>query len=383
MPAHLPHYLLKRRQPRPLRKERGIAMITALMIVAIAVTVVASIFVQQRYSIRLTRNFQDLEQTYQYAYAAEDLAGVLLKRDFEINKHDSAFDNWDSKNIEPFEIDDDNGEQIGLMQIEIEDMQSRFNINNLVKKPPPTQTQGTGQNQATTQTGTQIIGQAQRANPTGPPDKPREAVVRAFQVLLQQTDLPTSFSHAVIDWIDADDQPFQTGAESDYYLKLEQPYEAGNAFLVDPGEMTRIKMDGVKNSKEQAEKLKSLLPYVAALPTPTSINVNTASKEVLLSTSMLPRQADMIINLRQSQPITDMNLLNQLTGNTLGLDAKTASLLGFESNYFRLAGEVRLGKSRLFLNSLLFRSPQGEVRVIMRQFSRVPKPKPKKPTFSG
>ena len=40
---------------------------------------------------------------------------------------------------------------------------------------------------------------------------------------MQQTGLPTSFSHAVIDWIDADDQPFQTGAESDYYLKLEQP----------------------------------------------------------------------------------------------------------------------------------------------------------------
>lgn len=359
------------------RRERGIAMITALMIVAIAVTIIASIFVQQRYSIRLARNFQDLEQTYQYAYAAEDLAGVLLKRDFETNKHDSAFDNWDSKNIEPFEIDDDDGQQIGAMQIEIEDMQGRFNINNLVKKPVVNP-----QNQGANQTGTQNTNQTTNPASAGE-DKPREAVLRAFQMLLQQTGVPTSFSHAVVDWIDADDMQFQTGAESDYYLSLEQPYEAANVFLIDPGEMVQIKMDGAEDSKKKSEQLKKLFPYVAALPTPTSINVNTASKTVLLATGMLPRQADMILSLRQSQPLTDLNSMNQLTGNTLGLDAKNVSLLGFESNYFRLAGEVRLGKSRLFLNSLLFRSPEGDVRVIMRQFSRVPKPKKEEPVFSG
>lgn len=338
-------------------------MITALMIVAIAVTVVASIFVQQRYSIRLTRNFQDLEQTYQYAYAAEDWAGVLLKRDAQLNEHDSAFDNWDRKNLRPFEIDNDDGEQIGIMRIEIEDMQGRFNLNNLVKKPPP------AENQATDQNGYQNNPQNREA------DQPRETVVRAFQALLRQNDLPTDFSNAVVDWIDADDQTLESGAESEYYLSLDPPYEASNAFMVDPGELHKIKMEGVKDSKQQAKQLEPLLSYVATLPTPTTINVNTASKAVLLASGMQPRQADMIISLRQSQPIPDLNSLNQLTGNTLGLDAQIAELLGFESNYFRLAGEVRLGKSRLFLNSLLFRSPAGEVRVIMRQSSRVPKPK--------
>ena len=91
----------------------------------------------------------------------------------------------------------------------------------------------------------------------------------------------------------------------------------------------------------------------------------------------------MIINLRKSQEIPDLNMLNQMTGNTLRLDEKTASLLGFESNYFRLAGEVRLGKSRVFLSTLLFRSPKGEVHVIRRQFSRVPKPKSETTDLTG
>ncbi len=363
MQLRTPKHLSNRRPPHSLRKERGIAMITALMIVAVAITVVASIFVQQRYSIRLTRNFQDLEQTYQYAYAAEDLASVLLKRDFEVNKHDSAFDNWDSKNIKPFEIDDDNGEQIGIMQLEIEDMQGRFNVNNLVKKP--------------------VANQAK--NPANvPADKPREAVLRAFQRLLLSFRVPANFSHALIDWIDQDDEPYRLGsAETDYYLSLPKPYKAANAFLKDPAEMIWIKMNGYTNDKERAEQITELIPYVTALPTPTSINVNTASKEVLIATGMLPRQADMILSLRQSQPIPDMNSLNQMTNNTLGLDAENISLLGFASNYFRLTGEVRLGKSRLFLNSLLFRSPQGEVRVIVRQFSQVPKPKTEKLALTG
>lgn len=329
------------------QQQRGIAMITALMIVAIAVTITASIFVQQRYSIRLTNNFQDLEQAYQYAYAAEELAGVWLARDAKENKHDSLFDFWASDDLPPFEIDDDDGNAIGEVKMTIEDMQGRFNINNVfdVKK-----------------------------------NEPREPLVRAFQLLLQETGVPTSFSHSVVDWIDPDDEVYQNGAESTYYLALDPPYRAGNKLLMDSSELLAMKMDGVEEQDDKAEKLEELFFHTAALPTPTAINVNTASAEVLISAGMLKQQADQLISIREAGPYEDKAMLNQKVD---GLSTETQGLLGVESNYFRLYGQVRLGKSRLFLNSLLFRSPKGEVHVIMRQFSRVARPKPKTTAFSG
>lgn len=331
------------------RRQQGIAMITALMIVAIAVTITASIFVQQRYSIRLTNNFQDLEQAYQYAYAAEELAGVWLKRDAQENKHDSQHDFWASEDLPPFEIDDDEGRAIGEVKMAIEDMQGHFNINNIYDDKKK---------------------------------EPRENLMRAFQLLLQETDVPTSFSHSVLDWIDPDNETYQNGAESPYYLALEKPYRAANKFLVDNSELLAVKMEGVESVDDKKEKLKSLLFHAVALPTPTAVNLNTASSEVLIATGMLKRQADMIISYRNAQPIDDKNTLEaNISG--LGLSKETQSLLGVESNYFRLYGQVKLGKSRLFLNSLLFRSPQGEVHVIMRQFSRVARPKPETTLFSG
>nr|CAA6830654.1 MAG: Unknown protein [uncultured Thiotrichaceae bacterium] len=331
------------------KRQQGIAMITALMIVAIAVTITTSIFVQQRYSIRLTNNFQDLEQAYQYAYAAEELAGVWLKRDAKENKHDSLHDFWASDDLPPFEIDDDDGNAIGEVKMAIEDMQGRFNINNVfdVEKK-----------------------------------EPRKKLERAFQLLLQETGVPTNFSHSVMDWVDPDDEAYLSGAESTYYLALDPPYRAGNQLLVDSSELLAIKLDGVDSQDDQAKKLEELFFHTAALPTPTAININTASREVMIAAGMLSRQADMLMAYREAKPIPDKATLK--TGITgLGLSAETQALLGVESNYFRLYGQVRLGKSRLFLNSLLFRSPKGEVHVIMRQFSRVARPEPKTTAFPG
>lgn len=357
-------------------------MLTALMLSAIAVTLVASLFVQQRYSIRLTGNFQNLEQIYQYAYAAEDLAAVLLKRDRQSNQVDSQFDNWGSENFEPFEIDDDNGEQIGVMVLEIEDMQGRFNVNNLVKKlVQNTAGQNAGQNQGAPPTASINAGQPQPGTAGGNAsnaDQPRKDLVIAFDKILQQNGVQSAFSRNVIDWIDANDNPIPNGAESQYYLSLEQPYEAANAFLTDPVELQQIKMDGVNDKQEQAEKLAGLTPYITALPTPTSINVNTASKEVLVAAGIAQQKADGIIQWRKNQAI-DQRSFQQITGRPLNPPSQgnnqppPVKMFGISSNYFRLGGEVRLGKSRIFLNSLLFRSDQGDVHVIMRRFSRIPK----------
>ncbi|WP_298609968.1 type II secretion system minor pseudopilin GspK [uncultured Thiothrix sp.] len=324
------------------RRQQGVAMLTALLIVALAVIVVTSIFVQQRYSIRLSNNLQDLEQTYQYAYAAEKMAGVWLAADIKETKdgaYDSLKDNWAQK-IDPKPIDDDNGQPIGELQVKIDDLQAYFNVNNLydvkTKKPSP-------------------------------------SMMKVFQQILVSIDLsPTNFANAIVDWVDPDDQLTNSNsAESDYYLLQEKPYKASNALILDTKELYLIKLDDVSDNEQRKTLLAELMPLITALPTTTSINVNTAPANVLTAIGLTDPQLQAIVQKRNDTPIKSVEALQQLVQ---GLTKEQKNLLGVSSNYFRLSGEVRLRKSRLFLNSVLFRSAEGKVHVIMRQFNRVSPP---------
>lgn len=327
------------------RRQQGVAMLTALLIVALAVTVVSSIFVQQRYSIRLSNNLQDLEQAYQYAYAAEKMAGTWLEEDIKLTKdgnYDTLQDNWAAK-IPPFEIDDDNGQAIGEVQVKLDDLQAYFNVNNLYDV------------------------QAK---------KPRATMIKLFQQMLQTAGaLPLGFTNNIIDWIDPDDELVdQDSAESDYYLMQDRPYQASNALLLESSELALIKLGSANDEESKQEQLAELMSLVTTLPTPTSVNVNTAPAKVLTAIGLTDPQLQAIVQERNTAPLKSVEALQKLVQN---LTKEQKVLLGVSSNYFRLSGQVRLGKSRLFLNSVLFRSAEGKVHVIMRQFNRVnPTPEP-------
>ncbi|SKA68842.1 general secretion pathway protein K [Thiothrix eikelboomii] len=321
------------------RRQRGVAMLTALLIVALAVMVVTSLFVQQRYSIRLSTNLQDMEQAYQYAYAAEKMAGAWLAQDLKETtdgSYDSLQDNWAAK-IPVFEIDDDNGQPIGEVQVKIEDLQAYFNVNNLYDV----------QNK-----------------------KPRASMLKVFQQILQtQGMLPSSFAYSVVDWIDPDDELTDPdSAESDYYSSQDKPYQASNTLIVDTTELRILKLGNITEPEEKKKLLGELIPFITALPTPSALNVNTASEAMLAAIGLTSQQVQAIVQERTAAPIKSSAALTKLVQN---LTAQQKVLLNVSSNYYRLTGQVRLGKSRLFINSVLFRSADGKVSVIMRQFNRV------------
>lgn len=330
------------------RRQQGVAMLTALLIVALAVIVVTSIFVQQRYSIRLSTNLQDVEQAYQYAYAAEKMAGAWLEQDIKETKdgsYDTLSDNW-AADIPLFEIDGDNGQAIGNIQVKIDDLQAYFNVNNLYDV----------QNK-----------------------KARASMVKLFQQILQTADLlPSSFANSVVDWIDPnDDLTDPDSAESDYYSQQAKPYKASNALIMDVSELQLLKLGNIDDPEEKKKLLAGLAPLITALPTPSAVNVNTASAPVLTALGLNSTQLEAIVQERKVAPIKSVAELTKLVPN---LSAEQKVLLNVSSNYFRLSGQIRLGKSRLFLNSVLFRTAEGKVRVIMRQFNRVVPPPETEPT---
>lgn len=75
-------------------QEKGVALITVMLILALATILAVSMSSRQQLDIHRSANVFNFEQAYQYVLGAEMWAKQILKRDFENNKLDSANDDW-------------------------------------------------------------------------------------------------------------------------------------------------------------------------------------------------------------------------------------------------------------------------------------------------
>ena len=119
------------------QRQKGVALITALIITSIAVSLATLIIYRQQIQIRLSSNISTLEQNYQYAYGMEDFAGTILKRSWEDQPdYVSLNDDWYSENGLVLPI------ACGVMVGKLYDLQARINVNSLIR--PKTEKIATG-----------------------------------------------------------------------------------------------------------------------------------------------------------------------------------------------------------------------------------------------
>src|SRR5687768_3992345 len=108
-------------------QQRGVALITAMLIVALATTTAAWLTTTHQLSIRRTGNIINGDQAYQYALGLEMLAMVSLNEDFkESDKTDGYSDVW-ALEIPPFPVEG------GQVTGRVIDLQGLFNLNSLYK----------------------------------------------------------------------------------------------------------------------------------------------------------------------------------------------------------------------------------------------------------
>ena len=115
--------------------------------------------------------------------------------------------------------------------------------------------------------------------------------------LFRALDIDTNLIPALLDWIDEDSETrYPNGAEDDYYMNLEHAYRAANQGLASLRELLLIK----GFDREIYTKLR---PHLSIFPLATKINVNTASKEILMSLSPFidSGTAEMLISAREVQ----------------------------------------------------------------------------------
>ncbi|QLQ33144.1 MAG: general secretion pathway protein GspK [Candidatus Thiothrix singaporensis] len=114
------------------RRQRGIAILTVLVIAVLIVTLAAVVFARQSRAVRQSDNFQSLERAWQYAFTMEQYAGLQLQLDALANKYDALTDRW-AYELPAQTLTEDSGAVVRFSG-KLEDMQGRFNLNNLVSQ---------------------------------------------------------------------------------------------------------------------------------------------------------------------------------------------------------------------------------------------------------
>ncbi|HFD80151.1 MAG TPA: general secretion pathway protein GspK [Gammaproteobacteria bacterium] len=301
-----------------IARQHGVALITALLVVAIASVAAVAMTTRQQLDIRRTGNLLHSEQAWAYVLGAEAWARVVLARDANESQIDTLKEDWATR--PPASIVEG-----GYIVGRIIDLQGRFNVNSLV--------QG---------------------------GKADEAAITQYKRLLRRLELEETLADPLVDWIDANlDERFPDGAEDNSYLLLNPPYRAANRPLADITELRLVK-------GYSAEVLSKLLPYVTALPQPTAINVNTASAEVLstVADGLSLADGESLLEARGEDGFASVdNFLKEavLAGKNVDADMLTVS-----SQWFLMVSEANVGRGRARLASLIQRDTKG-TRVISRR----------------
>ncbi|MEO7152244.1 MAG: type II secretion system minor pseudopilin GspK [Burkholderiaceae bacterium] len=115
-----------------------------------------------------------------------------------------------------------------------------------------------------------------------------------------------------------------------------------------------------------AETVRQLAPYVALLPEPTPLNINTAPREVLAAVikGLDLGSAERLVQTRQRKPFANLAAVEQLLPTLGKPDPKQ---LGTTSNYFEVRGRLRLLDRVLEELSLVQRKGARDAVVLQRE----------------
>ena len=177
-----------------MRKERGVAAITAILVVAVAASAATFMLAQQAALLDQTTLVASRAQADRYADAGLDWArGVLAEDGRRAGAVDALGEGW-AQPIVGLPV------ERAVVSGAIQDEQGKFNLNNLAAR--------------------------------------NETDMRTLRAILAAVDMPAELAEAVRDWIDADDDLVGPhGAESGYYLSLKRPYRAANRAMAQVEEL--------------------------------------------------------------------------------------------------------------------------------------------------
>jgi general secretion pathway protein K len=307
-----------------VKRQRGIILISALILVALATIISATLFFETAMSARRARANFNLEEAVQLAQGAEALAAYMFADD--TNDQDTMADAWATP-YGPQEV------ETGIeLAAQITDEQAKFNINTLVKAD------GTRDDDA----------------------------YKIFVRLLELCKVETRWAALVLDWIDPDLSPQSDGGEDTLYTARQPPHLTANLLVSSISELMQI--PGFTQ-----EIYRKLSPHITALPPAANrVNVCIAGGIVLDALfAVATNRPGYTEHSQRSQE--DMDKLREgacfpAREDLTALEPKLARFIAERSTYFRLETAVRIGTAEFTLYSLMYRPTGGKSRAVARTF---------------
>lgn len=314
--------------------ERGAALLTVMLLVAIIAVMATTALERLRLGTRLAANAVALDQARGLALAAEAMATGrvtdLLRRD---QSRVTLMGGWSNR---PYTIPISGG----VATARVSDGGNCFNLNSLV---------------------TDLDG-IYVADPT---------TVAQFARLIRLLNIPggEGIAAAAADWIDSDDQALGAGAEDSAYTGLATPYRTAGTLMVDPSELRAVA--GVT-----AVAYRKLRPWICTLPRAarSRLNVNTLTPEqaplvaMLLPDTLGIDRARAMLLRRPPAGYEDPNdFWKSLSENGITPDLAARQQADVTTKYFDLRVDVTVGSSELQERALIDASTLP-ARLVSRQW---------------
>lgn len=188
----------------------------------------------------------------------------------------------------------------GTVNITIEPLDARFNINSILNRDRSINTQS----------------------------------VNIFSNLLSVMGFSSGLLDTLLDWLDSDDFPRVFGAESEYYNTMIPPYKPANTKLGDVSELVYIKgfTPEILMHNEDHPGLGDLLTTFSD----NKINVNMSDPIILQALGYSTASVEKILNERELRPLNMSILMNIDRQTTTSL----TRIIKFSSSFFCIRAEA-------------------------------------------
>ena len=362
-------------------RQQGVALVTALLITALATVIAVTLMSRQYMDVARTGNLIQSDQGYVYALSLEKSFSQLLTEAVQSQQATGKqFDHLPlvAKTI-GMDYDQDKG---ALMMVQDEAAlapfralpglegltgsltglwpeDAKFNLNTLF-------TPGTGQN----------------PTPTLNPQQ-RDRLLRLVErVVIQDMGKQVSANdlvEVIVDWMDADDFSNQgMSADTADYMGMSPPFRAANQPMVSLSELRQMQifrddselLKGIP-ATETTPRIPGLLDYLTVLPShDTKININNANEKVILSMSrfftssnisdILQTVADEAKAFEQLSDFTSDKEISDIKSKLSADDQKLFdddinNGWDVKTNYLRLKAVVQMGRTTTMLTTLFER----------------------------
>ncbi len=305
---------------RLLGNEQGMALVITLLVVALLVVVVLEFNYGAQVETDIAANFRDGTKAYYLAKSGIHFAAALLRADEE-SKYDALTEDW-AQELPPLPL----GE--GVVAVRIVDEERKFDVNRLLQE-----------NNLTI-------------------DEKRVAMLENLFIL---RGVDPQLVDPLLDWI------FPEGAQRPIDLPSfdyrEKGYESKHGPLDVISELSLIQgfspevllQLGGKPFGKGVDFTTS--PYLTVFSQTGKINVNTASKEILMSLSaeMTEGLADEIITIREEKPFQTIEEMQPIISTFYN---EVKDYIGVTSQYYTVAATGTVGQITREIVAVLYKTNQ-------------------------